>query len=352
MVFKTVNYFRHSKQVKVMEFTFCIGTDVSKNKLDFAVMQSRQLLFHREVENTVKAINAFLKELLKLPGFDLKQALFCMEHTGIYNNHLLVCLHKMKANICLEAASQIKNSLGNLRGKNDKIDSIRIAEYAYRNQYELRLWTPKREILVELSQLASTRSRLIEARKILTTAIKENHGFISKKIAKQNKNLCSRTLKAINEDLLKTDKAIDIIISEDPGLKRLFGIITSVCGIGNVTATQIVITTNEFKDINEAKKFACYAGLAPFVKESGIFKGKARVSPMANKKVKTLLHLAALVAIQHNPELRTYYERKVNEEKKNKMSVINAIRNKLILRVFACVKQDRKYEKNYSKLLV
>nr|MBC7614368.1 hypothetical protein [Pseudopedobacter sp.] len=73
---------------------------------------------------------------------------------------------------------------------------------------------------------------------------------------------------------------------------------------------------------------------------------------MANKKVKTLLHLAALVAIQHNPELRNYYERKVNEEKKNKMSVINAVRNKLILRVFACVKQDRKYEKNYLKLVV
>lgn len=334
-----------------MEFTFCIGTDVSKNELDFAVMQGRQLMFHREIENNVKAINAFLKELLKLPGFDFRQALFCMEHTGIYNNHLLVCLHKMKANICLEAATQIKNSLGNIRGKNDKIDAIRIAEYAYKNRQELRLWTPKREVLVKLSQLASTRSRLIQVRKMLTTAIQENHGFINKKTAKRNENLCSRTLKAIDLDLLKTDKTIALLVSEDPELKRLFGLITSVCGVGNVTATQIVITTNEFKDIYEAKKFACYSGVAPFIKESGIFKGKARVSHMANKKVKTLLHLSAMVAIQHNPELRTCYERKVNEEKKNKMSVINAVRNKLILRIFACVKQDRKYEKNYSKLV-
>ena len=79
-----------------MEFTFFIGTDVSKNELDFAVMNGRQLMFHREIENNIKAINAFLKELLKLPGFDLRQAVFCMEHTGIYNNHLLVCLHKIK----------------------------------------------------------------------------------------------------------------------------------------------------------------------------------------------------------------------------------------------------------------
>jgi|LakMenE18May11ns_1017448.scaffolds.fasta_scaffold9821898_1 transposase len=334
-----------------MEITFFIGTDVSKNELDFAVMNGRQLMFHRKIENNVKAINTFLKELLKLPGFDLKQAVFCMEHTGIYNNHLLVCLHKMKANICLEAAAQIKNSLGNIRGKNDKIDSIRIAEYAHKNRDELRLWTPKRETLVKLSQLASTRSRLIQARKMLTTAINENHDFITKKTAKQNENLCSRTLKAMDADLLKTDKTIDLLVSEDPELKRLFGLITSVCGIGNVTATQIVITTNEFKDINEAKKFACYAGVAPFTKESGIFKGKARVSHMANKKVKTLLHLAAMVAIQHSPEIKTYYERKVNEEKKNKMTVINAVRNKLILRIFACVKQNRMYEKNYSKLV-
>ena len=141
------------------------------------------------------------------------------------------------------------------------------------------------------------------------------------------------------------------MINQDPELKRLFGLITSVNGVGKVTATQIILTTNEFKDIKEAKKFACYAGVAPFIKESGMHKGKARVSHMANKKLKTLLHLAAMVAIQHNQELKVYYDRKVNQEKKNKMSVINAIRNKLILRIFACVKQDRMYEKNYSRLV-
>ena len=72
---------------------------------------------------------------------------------------------------------------------------------------------------------------------------------------------------------------------------------------------------------------------------------------MANKKVKTLLHMAALVAIQYNDELRLYYERKVNIEKKNKMSVINAVRNKLVQRIFSCVNQNRMYEKNYLKLV-
>lgn len=216
---------------------------------------------------------------------------------------------------------------------------------------KLRLWKPKREVIQQLAHYSATRSRLIEAKKMLTVPLKEHDSFSSKKIAKQNTASCSHTLKAIDTDLDRTEKAMDKIIAADDELKRLFSLVTSVSGIGKVTATQILITTNEFKDIHNPKQYACYAGVAPFTKESGIFKGKGRVSHMANKKVKTLLHMSALVAIQYNPDLKLYYQRKVNQEKKNKMSVINALRNKLILRIFACVKQNRAYENNYQKLV-
>ena len=61
--------------------------------------------------------------------------------------------------------------------------------------------------------------------------------------------------------------------------------------------------------------------------------------------------MSAMVSIQYNEELRNYYQRKTVNEKKNKMSTINAVRNKLILRVFVCVNQNRPYEKNYQKLV-
>lgn len=334
-----------------MEFEFFIGIDISKSELDLAVRKGRQLLFHREIANEPGAINAFLKELSKLAEFNLNKAVFCMEHTGIYNNHLLVCLHKKKANICLEAATHIKKSLGNIRGKNDKVDSIRIAEYAYDKREKLRMWVPKREIVQQLSHLAATRSRLIKVKKILKTPLKEAGLFVSKNITRQNLKVCNGRLTAIESDLKKVEKAIDKIISSDPELKRLFSLVTSVFSIGGVIATQVLISTNEFKDITEAKQFACMGGMAPFTEESGIFKGKGRVSHMANKKIKTLFHMAALVAIQHDPELKLFFERKVNQDKKNKMSVLNAVRNKLILRIFACVNQNRKYEKNHTRLL-
>ena len=332
-----------------MEFSYYIGCDVSKNELDFAVTDGKQFVFHREIANEPSAIKAFVDELKKLPKFDLSKAVFCMEHTGIYNNHLLVYLHKKKANCCLEAATHIKNSLGNIRGKNDKVDAIRIAEYAYKNREDLRLWQPKREVIQLLAQLAATRSRLISARKMLKTAVNENNGFVKKSIASQQEKLCVRTLNSIDADVEKVEQQVEEVINNDEELKRLFGLITSVNGIGKVTGTQIIIATNEFLDIKDPKKFACYAGVAPFTKESGLFKGKARVSHMANKNVKTLLHMSAMTAISCNGDLKKYYERKVKEEKKNKMLVINAVRNKHILRIFACVNQNRKYEKEYEK---
>ena len=333
-----------------MEFTYFIGTDVSKNELDFAVMQGRTLLFHREIVNTPESIKLFLKELKGLTGFNICGAVFCMEHTGIYNNHLLAVLQAKKANVCLESATQIKNSMGNVRGKSDKVDAIRIAEYAYRNRDGLRLWQPRRGVIQQLACLSATRSRLLDAKKMLRTPLRENEAFVAKGMASQANQICSRTLNSIEADLEKAEKALDEVINSDPELQRLFGLITSVEGIGKATAVQVLVTTNEFKNINDPKKFACYSGVAPFTKESGLFKGKARVSHMANKKLKRLLHLAAMSAISCNRDMKAFYQRKV-EEKKNKMSVLNAIRNKLILRIFACVNQNRKYNKIYTHML-
>lgn len=334
-----------------MNFEFFIGIDVSKSELDFAVMQGRNLLFHQEIVNTPESIASFISDLKKVKGFKLDKAVFCMEHTGIYTAHLLSGLHKKKANLCLEPAAQIRNSLGNIRGKNDKIDAIRIAEYAAKNHQYLNLWAPKRLVIQHLAHLATTRARLIKAKNMLTVSLKETKAFLPKEISRKDNALCNQTLNGMEADLQNIDKVIDQIIASDQELTRLFTLVTSVSGIGKVTATQIIITTNEFKDINDPKKYACYSGVAPFAKESGLFKGKASVSHMANKKVKTLLHMSALVAIQHNSDLKEFYRRKVDLEKKNKMSVINAVRNKLISRIFACVRENKQYEKKYAKLV-
>ena len=334
-----------------MDFTFYIGVDVSKHELDFSLRCGKESLFHKEISNSADQIKQFFKELKQVPGFRLEKTLVCLEHTGIYSNHLLAFLVKLKANIWLESAIKIKRSMGLVRGKSDKMDAERIAQFAYDKREHCTLWKPKREAVQKLAYLTTVRRALMETQKQLKTQFNESKGFISKAIISHTQKLCERTLNSLKVDLAKVEKAIEQIIKEDEQLSRLFTLATSVPGIGPVTATEMILTTNEFQDFKVPKKFACYSGVAPFPHESGLHKGRSRVSHMANKQMKTYLHLAALTALQVDKELGEYYLRRVTEDKKSKMLVINAIRNKLILRVFACVNQNRKFDKSYKNSL-
>jgi transposase len=334
-----------------MDYKHFIGIDVSKKWLDFAVVVEGNVLFHLQVNNSKDGISEFMSQLFKQPNYQENTSLFCMEHTGIYNNHLVSFLTKMKTSVCIESGRQIKQSQGIQRGKNDRVDAQRIALYAYKNRNDIRLWTPKREVIVKLKYLLSLRDRLINASKQLSTPVKEDSGFIDKNLTKRIASLSKRTITSLKKDIEAVDDEILQLIQTDVELKRLFAIITSIKGVGAITAVQILITTNEFKDINSPKKFACYCGVAPFEHSSGSsIRGKTRVSQLGNKNVKRLLHMAAMVSVMYNEELKQYYQRKV-EAGKNKMLVLNAVRNKLIHRIFSCVKHDRLYENNYQNLL-
>ncbi len=112
-------------------FSFFIGIDISKITLDFAVVVGNKLLFHYQSSNDKSGIESFIKHLKnQYPDADFANSLYCMEHRGIYNNHLLNFLYLKQAHVWLEHPIHIKDSLGMIRGKNDKVDAQRIAVYA------------------------------------------------------------------------------------------------------------------------------------------------------------------------------------------------------------------------------
>jgi hypothetical protein len=91
--------------------------------------------------------------------------------------------------------------------------------------------------------------------------------------------------------------------------------------------------------LQDSRKLACNSGVVPFAYKSGAFiRGKTGVSKFANNDLKQVLHRAAISSVQHNSELHQYYQRKVQEDK-NKISVINTVRNKLLHRIVAVVKR-------------
>lgn len=331
-------------------YKWFVGIDVSKNELDFAVLRDSRLLLHLEIPNKKADIRAFCQMLKKeVDGFRIGNTLFCMEQTGYYCNDLTAVLYALKADFAIENALKIKRSLGILRGKDDKEDAIRIAGYASKHHSTIRLWQPRRPIVDELKQLMSLRNRMVVTVTGLKLPIKEQKLFFKTGLQRKLKTFCENSILALDTDIQVVEQAIDQLIANDAKLRRLLEIITSVKSVGKVTAIHIVLATNEFMDISCPKKFACYAGIAPFKIESGKIKKRDRVSRIANHRMKALLHMCAMGAVYRHPELKTYFERKTKVEGKPRMAVVNAVRYKLILRIFACVQQNRLYTAEYAR---
>jgi transposase len=332
-------------------FNWYLGVDVSKNTLDITLLQGSKKLDYRQIENTIGAISQYLKVLKQEFGCKFKESLVCMEYTGIYNNLLLQVGHKKGLPIWLESAMQIKQSTGVSRIKNDKVDSEKIAVYAYRFKDKARLWSHASPTVNLLNQLSKQREKLLKVKHQLGVGQGDSKLFMDKSLSKMMAEVVKKPLEEVNKAIKVIDNKIKAVIQSDEQMHPLVKLITSVPGVGIVTAVKIVITTNEFKDINDPRKYACYGGIAPFERSSGTsIKGRPKVSKKANLSVKTILSMCANSAIQNDFEMKQFYERKVDEGK-NKRSVLNAIRNKIIHRIFACVNQNRTYEKYYLNQL-
>lgn len=333
-----------------MKFNHFVGIDVSKKTFDVAIRESNGSFIHSFFSNDRKGLRQFFK-MLKEHKIEFSNCLVCLEHTGIYTHLILKVLYDKGINIWLEQAINIKRSLGLQRGKSDKVDSERIAEYSFRFKDCCILWKPSRDKVKQLKSYLTMRFSLIKSKKQLNAPLSElsdtNHEYL-----KESKRILKPVLNKIQAQIQEIEKKINDLITGDIKLNRQSEIITSVDGVGKVTAWNMIVYTNEFRDFKSSRQFACYSGVVPFEYSSGTsIKYKARVSHFANKRMKELLHMSALSATIMEGELNDYYNRKV-EDGKNKMLVINNIRNKIIHRIFSCINQNRKYEKSYNPKLV
>lgn len=323
-----------------------VGIDVSKNTLDCCYLGETSSEFI-QIANNVKGFKDLEKWLKSECKVTIDNCLICMEHTGLYNKPILNYLSKKKTLIWLESAIHIKRASGLVRGKNDKVDAERIAKYAQKNLDHFVEWQSPRHEVETLKALLTLRDKLVIQIKQLKVYINEYQSHGDKKIGKLLFSHTKKTRAALEKELKNLEESIHKIIRSDDKLNQLFTIITSVPGVGQVTAWLLLCDTNEFVRFGSARSLACHCGVAPFENSSGLSKGKARVSHLANKRLKTALHMAALSAVRVDGEMKNYYERKV-EEGKNKMCVLNAVRNKLIHRIFSCQRDKRLFVKKVA----
>lgn len=324
---------------------YFIGVDISKSKVDCALINGQlELLNEKVVINVDSKLISYLRAVIKLLKTEVNQVLVCCESTGIYNEPLRRACASLGIGLWEEQALKIKRASTNLRGKNDKQDALRIAEYAVRYNDRQHLYQLPDAQLKMLSALTKSRDTLISQRVMIANQLREAKSH-DQKLHKILADSYRTTLRALDQSIEKLETQIDTLIARDESLSKNKQLLESVTAIGPQIANNLILATNNFKDFKTAKQLACYAGVVPFENQSGTIIKRPRVSSLANKKLKSLLHLAAMCAIRFDQELKAYYIRKVSEGK-NKMSIINAVRNKLVHRIMAVIQRQSPFVKS------
>lgn len=328
---------------------FC-GIDISKDTIDVNVIEKDNSVIKREnrFANNFKGFDKMHFWFSKTK-IEIKDCLFCMEHTGIYGLLLFSWFTQKEIDYCVEPALQIKRSMGMTRGKNDKVDAHRIAGYAMIHCQSLKPFVLPAKNLLQIKQLLTYRDQLVGIRTSFKNSIKSHKEYQQLSDLKSIANDIKKQIDQYTKKINNIEGQIKEIIDEDEKLKKNFTYATSVKGIGFIITAFMLVTTSNFTSFDNGRKYACYAGIAPFEYTSGIsIKGKTKTSHLANKKIKSLLSNGANSASRWDPEIRAYYKRKIEEGKDHKV-VINAICCKLVNRVFAVVKRQSNFVSTYQQ---
>lgn len=325
---------------------YFIGIDVSKMTLDVALQSLEGHLNsnHVVIENNAKGFKAMLT-WLKEKKINNQDVLICMEHTGIYANKVVDFLEKKDIAYTLQNALHIKKSLGLVRGKSDKVDSFRLADFCYEKRATIKESKKPSQNIIVLKHLFMERRKLVgsqaQYKQIRSEiAIHQGKGFIKRK---------DRLIKDFQQAIDEIEKEMMEIIKSDPDIFCNFILLMSIIGIGMVNALGTIIYTNNFKNFSDPRAYACYVGVAPFSNSSGssIHKRKS-VSKMGRLHLKADLSQAAKSAILYDPQHKAYFKRKFNGKKgaeSNYGIVLNAVKFKLICRIFSVIRRQSAFVK-------
>jgi transposase len=300
------------------------------------------------VDNSIRGFKKLAKWVSEQTNAEVGKWLVCMEHTGSYSYRLNLFLQEQSICQCMINPLAIKRSMGIIRGKNDRADARTIAQYAKRFEESLEFYQLPSEALQKLKIQLVQRERMINMKRQLelgNDSLKDMPTTITQQVTKQNNQL----RKQLVENIKELDKLITETVRSEEDLNSQAKMIESIPGVGPQISAHVLVATQGMTRFKSSRKFACYCGVAPFEYTSGSsYRAKTKVHYLANKKLKSLFHLGALSALQIEGDLKQYYERKLAEGK-NPMCVINAVRFKLIDRIFAVVRRGENYERNYIK---
>lgn len=323
-----------------MKYSYLTGIDISKNHLDVCLMDSaRTIIQQTRCSNRCDPLKKLLEEL---PVDDFGDLLLVAEHTGMYSYTLREVARELEIDLWMEDPGQIKASLWRQRGKSDPVDAVRIACYGMDFPSRIRL-VEHSDLVDQLGHLQNERALLVADRAKYKGQLRDQKDHMSQDPWQAKALRLKALITAFDEQIEEIEQAIEQLIRRSEALARQYGLLQSIPGVGPRLAVSMIVATAGFSRFDNPRAFCCYSGVAPFGWHSGTnIHSARRVSHRANKHIKSLLHMGALAAVGQPGELRQYYQRKC-EQGKAKMSVLNAVRGKLVHRMFAVIKRNENY---------
>ncbi|WP_245673231.1 IS110 family transposase [Endozoicomonas ascidiicola] len=320
---------------------YYVGVDVSKNKLDCLWLRDPEnnKVKTRVFDNTAKGHQQLGQWLLNNIKAKPEEVYVVLEATSVYHEALTYYLHNAGFLVNVANPARVRNfakGLGVLQ-KTDKKDSAVLARFGYQNG--LQLWQPEPD---EIRKLKSMLSRL-EA--LESDLLRELNRLEKAEISNSSDVVIASLHKMIGElkvEKNRVEQEINDHIDQFPHLKKDRRLMQTIQGVGPVVS-RLMLSVIHSRDFKSASGVAAYLGLVPKLRESGLQKGRSHLSKVGPANIRAKLYMAAVVAIQHNPDIKAQYQRLLSNGK-TKMQAIGAAMRKLVQICLGVVKHQSEYQ--------
>lgn len=325
------------------------GIDVAQKELvvtlgrmldDFSI----ELFSYKVFKNNDSGVKLLVDWVNKLTGYEVPVR-YVMEATGVYHQKFAYYLVDNGCEISIVLPNKISNYIRTLELKTitDKTCSQAIAQFGL--ERKLDKWAKPKSIYKELQQLTRERDQIVQERSVI-----KNQIHAEKTESEPNQKSLERMqarIRFLNSQEKEIKADITDIVSKDSDLKQVINNITTIPGVGELTAVIVLAETNGFELIRNKSQLSSYAGLDVKEKQSGTsVKGKPRISKKGNRNLRKSMHLPSLTAVKWDENFKNIYARLIS---KNgiKMKALVAVQRKILELIYILFKNETVYDKEY-----